>query len=198
VALAACVSVVAPQVARAALSLGIQPDLSCAPGEHYFDLVFTETAPAENEGLFAYDLALSYVPVGIGTGAGGFTFTGAAAPPDRFVFDGPAGAMFGVSELTPSRVVMNVVNNGDLEDLVDIQTGDKAARIFYTIGPTPPAAYTLAFDTAGTDFTSADPNHSIDIAVALSDPGVVVCPEPGGVIVLSVAGAFALARRRRR
>src|SRR3954453_18644412 len=89
---AACLVVVAPRVAGAALSLGNQPELSCAPGEHYFDLVFTETAPAEAEGLFAYGLALSYVPVGGGTDNGGFAFTGAQAPPDHFVLDVPGGA----------------------------------------------------------------------------------------------------------
>jgi hypothetical protein len=195
VALAACLVAAVPRAAGAALSLGIQPELSCAPGEHSFDLVFTETNPAENEGLFAYDLAISYEPVGIGTGAGGFAFTGAEAPPDHFVLDVPSGSVFQVGSLTPSRLLINA---SSMQDLADIQTGDKAARIFYTIGAVPPAAYTLVFETPATNFGSADPDHDLDIPVDLQDFGIVVCPEPAALLVVLPAAAGALVLRRRR
>jgi hypothetical protein len=182
-----------PRAAGAALALANSSELSCTPGDHFFDLVFTETAPAENEGLFAYDLALTATAEGPG---GGFAFTGAAAPADGFVFDVPGGALFRVAEVTPGRLVINVASNGEL---ADVASGDKAARVFYTIGATPPAAFTLAFDPGATDFLSADPDRPIDIPVSLVDPGTVVCPEPGGVgVVLAVAGGVTLARRRRR
>ena len=52
---------IAPGIAAAALSIGISPDITVArgaipTGEQFFDLVFSETAPTVNEGLFAYDL----------------------------------------------------------------------------------------------------------------------------------------------
>jgi len=181
-----------PRGAGAALSLANGSELSCTPGDHFFDLVFTETPPAVSEGLFAFDLALTATATGP---AGGFAFTGAAAPSDGFVFDAPGGALFRVAEVTPERLVINVASN---DELADVASGDKAARVFYTIGATPPAEYTLAFDREASGFISADPDQPIDIPVSLVDPGTVVCPEPGGVgVVIAVAGGFTLARRRR-
>ena len=189
----ACIAAMAPRPANAALSIGAEPGLSCAPGEHFFDLVFTETGPAENEGLFAYDVGLSFVPLAPG---GEFSFTGAEQPAGGFVLDVPGGAAFRVATLTPTRLVINVASD---EELADVNTRDKAARVFYTIGAVPPAVYTLAFDTADTSFISGDPTRPFDIPVDLRDFGVVVCPEPGGVMVLAAAaGWLALGRRRRR
>jgi hypothetical protein len=189
--LAACLLSAGPRVANAALSLAGQPELSCVPGDHFFDLVFAETGPADNEGLFSYDLALSFVPLGP---AGDFAFTGADRPPDNFVLDVPSGSLFRVATLTPTSLLINVASN---EDLADIATGSKAARIFYTIGATPPAAYSLAFDTASTGFASADPERPLDIPVDLVDFGVVVCPEPGGVLFVAGGALIALWRRGR-
>jgi len=198
VALAACLFATfvaaVPRSAGGALSLASSSELSCTPGEHFFDLVFTETAPAVDEGLFAYDLALSFVPLGPGGTGGGFAFTGAERPPGDFVLDVPGGGLFRVATLTPTSLVINVASN---EDLADINTGDKAARVFYTIGAVPPAAYTLAFDAANTDFISGDPDQEFDIPVDLRDFGVVVCPEPGALLSLLGLGGMLTLRRRR-
>src|SRR5687768_715432 len=62
--------VLAPSIASAALSLQIGPKMGAAPtvansdaeplpGRQFFDLIFNETGPADNEGLFAYDLLLT-------------------------------------------------------------------------------------------------------------------------------------------
>ena len=196
VAVAACLVAVlvaaGPRAAGAALSLANRSELSCTPGDHFFDLVFTETPPAVSEGLFAFDLALTATATGP---AGGFAFTGAAAPPDGFVFDAPGGALFRVAEVTPERLVINVASN---EELADVATGDKAARVFYTIGATPPAEYTLAFDREASGFISADPDQPIDIPVSLVDPGTVVCPEPGGLAFFCLGGVSLLRRSRPR
>jgi hypothetical protein len=190
-ATAACL-VVAPRVAGAALVLGIEGDGSCTPGEHFVDLVFTETGGPDNESLFSYDLSLTLEPVS--GPAGGVSFTGAAVPPDHFVLDVPSGAIFRVGRLTPDSLLINVASN---EDPADITTGSKAARIFYTIGALPPDGYRIAFDPAETNFASIDPDRPLDIPVDVSDAGLIICPEPGGGFALVVAGFFVMRRRWR-
>ena len=191
--LAGAVAVVAlmlPGVASAALALGGVKGTD-GTGRNFVDLVFTETAPTENEGLFAYDIAARIVrPGGV---TGGVNLAGIERPGDNYVLDVPSGSTFSVAENTANNVLANVSSNNDL---ADITTGKKAARIFYTIAPdAAPGIYRLAFDPASTVFGSGDPNHSLEIAVALSDTDIVV-PEPAGLALLGVASLLTLRRRR--
>ena len=192
-----------PSVASAALSLQIGPrngppsvaNIDSIPmlGRQFFDLIFIETAPTENEGLFAYDLLLT-VPQ---SQRNKISLDGAERPPDNFVLDVPSGATFTVAESTADHVLINVSSNNDL---ADITTGKKAARIFYTLTPfssflTPTTV--LTFNTDSTVFGSGDPNRPLQIHPDLSDTGVIGAPEPAGIALLGVAGLLALCRCRR-
>jgi len=195
-----------PRAASAALSLSIPGDGSIPgtnlpmllPGTHYLDLVFAgdrvDGAPAD-EGLFAYDIVLRIVrPPGV---TGGLTFSGAERPPDNFVLDVPSGASFSVAsdpQLTnDSKITINVSSNNDL---ADITNGKKAARVFYTFSPGICATWQIVFDRDATVFGSASETYpTLAIPVDLRD-ATFICPEPGAVALLGVAGALVLRRRR--
>jgi hypothetical protein len=188
----ACVLAMAPGVASAALSITIGPDIE-APGgsvEHFVDLVFSETGPATNEGLFAYDLYITRDKPGINLIR--------AEKPDNWVFTSP-GASFQEAgpefSNKPGLIVVNAI--GDLLGAnQDIQNGTKVARVFYTIDQdAAPGIYHLSLDPAGTLFVSGDTGEAIP--VDLSDPGtVVVWPEPTAMPLLAVGGVLAVRRRR--
>ena len=196
-----CLVTAAPGVCSATLSLDFAPRGSPFPGppqfpvdaqgRRYFDLVFTETAPTENEGLFAYDLNLRLRrPPGT---TGGARLTGAERPPDNFVLDVPSGATFIVAESGADELLINISSNNDL---ADINTGDKAARIFYEVDPGVNGRnYFVTFDPFSTVFGSGDPNRELVIAVDVSDDAQL--PEPTGLSLLALAGALGLRRRRR-
>src|SRR2546423_970838 len=133
-------------VCSAALSLGGLNGRDASTGQRYVDLVFNETPPTENEGLFAYDIAASLVrPTGV---TGGVNLAGIERPADNFVLDVPSGATFSVAENTANNVLANISSNNDL---ADITSGKKAARIFYTVDPgATPGIYRLALDTGST------------------------------------------------
>ena len=197
---------VAPGGTRAGLSLQIGPEpaperqdaeftVPSPPGSglpsdrQFFDLTFTESAPTENEGLFAYDLAVSVVrPTGV---AGGLRLAGAGQPPDAYVFGPPAGAMFEVAESDPDYVVVRVAS---YNNIVDVTHGKKAARIFFTLDPdTQPGEYRIVFDSGPTVFGSGDPNRPLNIEVDLTDAGVVTVANITQAIPLPAAALPGLA-----
>jgi hypothetical protein len=194
----ACVVAAAPRTAAAALSLEIGPVLPF-PGRQSADLVFTETAPIENEGLFAYDLLITG-PVAArdlirldGVAAGNF--------PGFVLGDDPSKYTFSVAESDANHVLVNVSSNNDL---FDIMSGKRAARAFYLLTPAGLVQSALgwcgetalAFDPGATVFGSGDPNRpDVNIPVDLRD-GAVLCPEPTGPALLGMAGLLALRRRR--
>ena len=194
-----------PGTARGALSLqfgppdGTNPASACLPGTHFIDLIFNDDG-TENEGLFAYDLVLNLVtPAGR---QGDVRIAGAERPPTDFVLsDDPSKSTFSIAQgpgLTDDRrITVNVSSNNDL---FDITSGKKAARILYTIAPDAlPGQFSFAFDTANTVFGSGDPNRpDPSLPVALADGGSLpICPEPGALSLIGLAGALSLRRRRR-
>ena len=205
----ACVAVLFSLAARPAsaapsLQIGTQnspntPDVTFTlpppGGRGFLDLIFTDDS-TENEGLFAYDLSLFVVrPAGT---TGGIRLDGAERAPTDFVLgDDPNKSTFSVAESTPDHLLINVSSNNDL---FDITSGKKAARIFYTFDGTCILGDTnIVFDTANTVFGSGDPNRPDPaIPVSLVDTGhFPACPEPGGVAVLAAAGGMLAFRRRR-
>jgi hypothetical protein len=206
VVLACAVALLIPSIASAALSLQIGPQSSPATpdaehpatgsgGTKFLDLIFSEFNPTENEGLFAYDLALRVVrPAGVPAGSG-LRLGGAERPSDNYVLDVPSGSTFTVAENNAEHLLVNVASNNDL---ADITTGKKAARIFYTVDPGAiPGDYKIVFDTASTVFGSGEPNRDLNIQVTLTDAGVIrVVPEPATLSVLGITGLLALRRRR--
>ena len=203
----ACVVSLLPQLASAALSLQIgsqsgpnTPDATPffpSPGPQFFDLIFNETPPADNEGLFAYDLSLRLVrPAGT---TGGVRLAGAERTPTDFVLgDDPNASTFSVAASTPDELLINISSNNAL---FDITQGKKAARVFYTydVDFSVLGEYRIVFDTTNTVFGSGDPNRPDPaIAVDLSDAGVIrVIPEPASAALLGVAGMLVLRRRKR-
>ena len=189
--------IAAPRAASAALSLrmgsGIPDPALCAPGQHSLDLIFTETGSTENEGLFAYDLLL-VVPTavrdvvrldGIEAGTG----------PGFVLGDDPNKYTFTVAESDANHVLANIASNNDL---FDITTGKRAASLTYTVIPPVPIAVGIVFDPAATVFGSGDPYRlELSIAVDLTD-SFALCPEPGGLALVGISGAFALRRGPRR
>ena len=203
-----CVAgLVLPSIASAALSLQVGPQASPATpdvtytkgstpsGQQFFDLIFNDDS-TENEGLFAYDLVMNVVrPAGK---TGGISLAGAERPPSDFVLsDDPAKSTFTVANNTPDNVLVNISSNNDL---FDITTGKKAARVFYTVDPATIdlGDYSIVFDTQNTVFGSGDPNRTDPaIPVSLVDAGVIhVVPEPASLSLLGFAGLLALRRRR--
>ena len=193
VAALAALALMTPGLAPAALSLGGQNVFDPATRTGYVDLVFNETGAPDNEGLFAYDIAASLRrPNGV---TGGVNLTGIERPPENFVLDVPSGSTFSVAESTANNVLANVSSNNDLADII---TGKKAARIRYTVAPnTPFGFYTLVLDPNNTVFGSGDPNRELQIIVDLRDTDILI-PEPSGLALLGAAGLLALRRRRVR
>ncbi len=196
-----------PAAAPAALSLRIGPfdspatpdagyDLSGSNGPQFFDVVFEDTDPADNEGLFAYDLVLRMVPPASVPPGGTVRFLGAERPAQNFVLDVSSGATFTVAENTPGSLLINVSSNNDL---ANIDAGDVAARIFYTVDPGGPIGdYTIVFDTQSTVFGSGDPNRPLEVPVTLTDAGYIrVVPEPSCLTLLGGTALLALRRRRK-
>jgi hypothetical protein len=194
-----------PAVSRGALSLGFgppdgtNPASACLPGTHFVDLIFADDS-TEDEGLYAYDLVLNLVtPAGR---PGDVRIAGAERPPTDFVLsDDPNKSTFTIAQgpgLTDDRrITVNISSNNDL---FDITTGKKAARLFYTIAPGAlPGQFSLAFDPANTVFGSGDPNRlELALAVGLADAGSLqICPEPGTLSITGLAGLLCLSRRRR-
>ena len=189
-----CVLAMVPGVAAAALRINIGPDITTYPwdpaGEHFFDLVFHETEPNVNEGLFAYDLYIVRDRPGINLVR--------AEKPDNWVFTSP-GASFQQADISapPGTLVVNAI--GDLLGAnQDIRDGTKVARVFYTLDPNMPfGAASVRLDaTPGTTlFVSGDTGE--EIPVDISDTGaIIIIPEPAGFSLLGVACVFALRRRR--
>jgi hypothetical protein len=191
----ACVFALAPGVASAALSIDIGPDISVPvgtqlTGELFFDLVFHETGPATNEGLFAYDLYLRREKPGINLIR--------AEKPDNWVFTSP-GASFQEAgpefSHKPDLIVVNAIGDllGANQDIVD---GTKAARVYFTLDPgVTSGIYQIFLDPAGTLFVSGDTGEAIPVNI--SDPGTVYfTPEPTALSFAAIAGLLALRRRR--
>ena len=125
-------SAVVPSVASAALALQVGPsqganaaDAVVAPGsgEHFFDVVFHETPPTENEGLFTYDFTVTTPGLGV-------RLLGAQRP-DNWVLTDP-NATFTVIESTPTRTYLNGTASTVLSDITE---GKQVARIFYAVDP---------------------------------------------------------------
>jgi hypothetical protein len=154
-------------------------------GEHFFDPTFTEAPPAQNEGLYAYDLMVRAPQPGI-------TLLRAEKPDDWVL--GDVGSSFTVTEATADHLSISALSNNDL---YDITTGKKAARIYYGVDAgTLPGLYRITPDPSDVIFAGGNPSGR-DIVVEVTDPGVVrVTPEPSGLAVLGATAAFALRRRR--
>ena len=171
---------------------------------HYFDLVFRETGEPQDDGLFSYDVAVRLVRPHARSSPDLRLLTGAAAvtiPPDRFVLPPTAEpATVSVLESDADHVLFNITSGSrdpqDLDALGDINTGDKAARIWYVVEPgTPEATYRLRLDPTVTIFGSANPNLPLEIPVGIGDEGVIVTPEPTALALLSAGALLALRRR---
>jgi len=190
-----CVLAMVPGVASAALSIGVGPDITVTPGsipagEQFFDLVFNDSGPDVNEGLFAYDLYLK-------RDQGGLNLV-RAEKPDNWVFTS-SGASFQEAgpefSKKPGLIVVNAI--GDLLGAnQDIVGGTKAARVFYTIDPNIPCGVSkISLDPAGTLFVSGDTGEAIPVDI--SDVGTMIgCPEPTCSAFIGIVGVLALRRRR--
>ena len=201
----ALVVVMAASAARGALSLQIGPrngtDAGSAdavvinPGTQFFDMIFHETGTVQREGLFTYDIALD-LPNGQGVsfvnGAGSTPVQIGANPAIAMT---PNPASITVLENTPSRLVFNITSGNDL---TDIDEGESAARIFYTVAPDAVQGIRrIVFDAANSVYGSGDPELPLSIEVDMTDAGVITfIPEPTGVAVLAVSAVFALRRHR--
>jgi hypothetical protein len=205
-----------PGVASAALSLQMGPqvgsnspannDATLLPivnaGQNFIDLIFHETGTPQPEGLFTYDIAVNLVrPAGqtggisLNTAAPNSNGAGAIAQAPNPVFNTGSAPSMQITESSPTRLVFNVTSGGDLNDIDD---GESAARIFYTVADgVNPGVYRLQFDAENSVFGSGDPTLPLSIDVALTDQGVLqIVPEPGTLSLLGVAGLLALRRRR--
>jgi hypothetical protein len=192
-----CMFALVPQAASAALSVRFSHDISVfvpgsiPPAEQYVDLVFNETGPNVNEGLFAYDLYITRDGPGINLLR--------AERPDNFVFTSP-GASFQQADIStpPNTLVVNAI--GDLLGAnQDIRDGTKVARVYYTIDPNIPlGAHRIMLDqTPGTTlFVSGDTGEAIPVDISDTAEFLYI-PEPGGLSLAGIAVAAAILRRRR-
>ena len=186
-----CVLAVGPGVASAALAIAIGPDVTFSPvaGEQFLDLVFNDSGPEVNEGLFAYDLYIRRSDPAINLVR--------AEKPDNWVFTSPGASFQEATEFSnkPELIVVNAIGDllGANEDIVG---GTKVARVYYTINPDAFRGVSTVFlDPALTLFVSGDTGEAIPVDV--SDPGTVTwTPEPAALPLLCMAGA--LLRRRHR
>jgi hypothetical protein len=168
-------------------------------GLNFFDLIFHETGPVQREGLFAYDIALDFVrPAGANSGVSfvnGPGTTPVEIPANPAIAMTPNPASLTILESTPTRLVFNITSGNDL---TDIDEGESAARVFFTLAPDmTPGLYRMRFDPANTIFGSGDPELPLLIEVALTDEGIFGIPEPSGLTMVGAAGVLALRRRRR-
>ena len=119
----------------------------------------------------------------------------AAIPPENFVLPSPPPATLTVLESTPDRLLFNVTSG---RDSGDINQGDVAARVFYTVDPAAgPGTYRILFDPNFTVFSSSNPNFDPLIFADATDAGVIFVPEPSGLALLAAAGVLTLRRRAR-
>ena len=181
---------------------------------HYFDLTFRETGAPFDEGLFTYDIGVHLVrPGGVTPAPGSPTvrlLTGPGAvtiPPDHFVMPPVASpTTLMIDESTDDHLSFSI-QPGDPEDpaaLGDINTGDKAGRIWYVVDPgTPPDTYRLQFLgprgpglTDETAFGTARPDIEVLLPVDISGQGQIITPEPSALSLLSAAALLTLRRRR--
>jgi hypothetical protein len=200
-----------PSVASAALSLQIGPNNGAGSGnadavfpptpfgQNFFDLIFHETGGVQREGLFTYDVALDLIREAGGSSGVSFVNGAGSTPiqmaPNPAIAMTPNPASITVLENTPSRLVFNVTSGNDL---TDIDEGESAARVFYTVPQdATPGIYRIVFDAPNSVYGSGDPELPLSIEVAMTDEGVIrVVPEPGALSLLGIAGLLALRRRR--
>jgi hypothetical protein len=196
-----CVLAGIPGVASAALKLSFSPENlvltkgAIPAGEQFVDLVFTETGPTTNEGLFAYDLYIRRDNPGM-------TLLRAEKPTDNWVFSAP-GASFQQADVPgnnpPAAIIVNAI--GDLLGATqDIVSGTKAARIFFTIDPNAaPGAFHIFLDQSpGTTlFVSGDTGEAIPVDIS-STLTIAPVPEPACLALSAVGGGGMLILRRRR
>jgi len=186
----------APLRASAALQFRFGPsagsdaiDASVAPGSgpHFLDLTFIEVGSPVNEMLGFYD-------VGLLRSQPGLTLLRAERP-DNFVFT-DAGAYLQTFVQAPDRLLVGGgIGSGPP---VNVMTGAKAARVYYTIDPsTAPGVYRITIDPITTAFNYLDPNCSMCYPPPASDDGVIlVTPEPSGLALVALGGVLAIRRRR--
>jgi hypothetical protein len=179
---------VCPAASRAALYLTIEPAFSGVPGTRFLDLVFHESGTPQDERLAIYDVELRLVPSG-NSGIELVTGPGAVQLGPNPVFD-TGSTTVTLVESTPTRLLADF--DGSVP--TDIEDGETAARILYTVAPNACGAWRFLLDDRNTVFADADANA---IPVDLSSTTIVIfCPEPGTLSLLPVVGVLALRRRR--
>jgi hypothetical protein len=194
--------------AGGALSLGIgsnadpaQPDevFSRPPaGPQFFDLTFTETGPPGVESLYAYDIEVRVVrPSGVEGGVRLLTGRDAVdVTPQDFVFPSAVRAGWRILETDADHLLATI--RRATSSPVDITTGKKAGRVFYTVDPdAAPGTYSIVFNPLKTVFGSNDPRGPLEIVVDQTDRGVIVLvPEPRTLTLIALCAAVALWRGR--
>jgi len=132
-------------------------DAVVAPGsgEHFLDLVFTDTPPTRNDYLVAYDVLLRTPQPGIRLVR--------METSDNWVLP-VSGSTFIQREADAGHILVEAVYSARTGNDygVDITTGAKAGRVFYTADPgTAPGLYPIRFDPGFTAFGSGDPNFPV-------------------------------------
>ena len=192
---------VAPAVSLASLTLQVGPalgpdavDAVVAPGsgEHFFDLVFHESGPPDFEHLIAYDLLVDATRPGISLLR--------VEQPDNWVLTPSDAAELVQFEVEPDHILASAGYKFTYSGpLADINTGEKAARIYYNVDPgAAPGLYRITLNPTNTIFGFNDPNcEHCHGPVFIDDPGVIrVTPEPAGLALPLAAGVMALRRQR--
>src|SRR5687768_8075839 len=191
----------APAVSRASLTLQVGPergadavDAVVAPGsgEHFFDLVFHESGPPDNEQLIAYDLLVEATRPGISLVR--------VEQPDNWVLTPSDAAELVQNEVEPDHILAFAGYKFTYAGpLADINTGEKAARIYYTVDPgAAPGLYRITLNPGYTIFGFGDPNcEHCHGPVFIDDPGLIrVTPEPAGLALIGAVAVLVLQRRR--